>query len=34
MFQPFADTLAGKLHPELLRILSSQISTAVLQCPA
>jgi len=28
MFQPFADTLAGKLYHELLCILPPQISTA------
>jgi hypothetical protein len=34
MFLPFADTLAGKLYHELLRILPPQIPTAALQCPA
>jgi hypothetical protein len=33
MFQPFADTLAGKLHYELLRILPPQFQAAAPQCP-
>jgi hypothetical protein len=34
MFLPFADTLAGKLHHELLRVLPPQFSSAALQCAA
>jgi len=34
MFQPFADTLAGKLYHELLRIPPLQISTSAQQCLA
>jgi hypothetical protein len=34
IFQPFADTVAGKLYHELIRILPPQISTAALQYPA
>jgi hypothetical protein len=34
IFEPFADTLAGKLYHEFLRILLRQISTTAPQCPA
>jgi len=34
MFQPFAESFAGKLYPELLRILPPQISIAAPQGPA